>query len=561
MEQSVASTAGLTNEDVSVDFDFDAMEELLNNDIEEMLSDLNSLDERREEIGNPDALGDIVLNTVWEQLLINISSETADEFVKENGGKSLNLSKSAHIQTTENFKNGNIASHNTEIDYQKRYDDYQKNFQKDVEGNIQYHTDKTGARKETLVKNSRKPYDKNRPAGSKKNNTNMDHTVSAGELMRDPEANTHLSELERINFANSDSNLNEIRSDYNQSKSDLSMTEWLEKPNKNGQTPKEIFNLDDNQIKELKLKDKEARKAKDELIQKGKEKSIESGKKTRKEEAFKVGGKVLRTIAIRLLLEFIKEFIRDFVEWLKSPNKNIKSLLGQLKVAIKNYISNLKKHLTNAVKDSTSMIISTIIAPISRTFTKVISLLKQGYKSLSGAIKYIENPENKGKPTSIMVAEIGKIVTMGFTATGTMILGDIIEKGLMSVPVFAFEIPLFGSLASIVGLVIGGLVSGIIGAIVINLIDKFIANKKRHEIEYEIYNKQNNVVEKQHVQKAILEKSLLIKKENSFNNMRKRHEKANDETNELLGNIFKPLDEDDYKVDMDAMQQNLDALL
>ena len=44
----------------------------------------------------------------------------------------------AHIQTTENFANGNIATHNTKIDYKERYDNWQSNFQKDA--NTEYKT-------------------------------------------------------------------------------------------------------------------------------------------------------------------------------------------------------------------------------------------------------------------------------------------------------------------------------------------------------------------------------------------------------------------------------------
>lgn len=53
----------------------------------------------------------------------------------------------------------------------------------------------------TLVKGARKPFDEGRPSGSDENHTDMDHTVSAAEIIRDPAANAHMTEEEQIAFA------------------------------------------------------------------------------------------------------------------------------------------------------------------------------------------------------------------------------------------------------------------------------------------------------------------------------------------------------------------------
>lgn len=71
--------------------------------------------------------------------------------------------------------------------------------------------------------------------------------------------------------------------------------------------------------------------------------------------------------------------------------------------------------------------------------------------------------------------EVGKIIVTGATAGGAILLGETIEKGLMTIPVFAFQIPLLGSLASLLGMFFGALISGLIGALALNLIDKMIA--------------------------------------------------------------------------------------
>ncbi len=85
----------------------------------------------------------------------------------------MDLRKEAHIQTTENFANGKIATHNTEIDYQKRYDNWQANFVKDENGNIVTHKNRAGKDEPTLVKGARNRFDKDRPKGNADKHTDI----------------------------------------------------------------------------------------------------------------------------------------------------------------------------------------------------------------------------------------------------------------------------------------------------------------------------------------------------------------------------------------------------
>ena len=174
-------------------FDFDALEEKLQGQLENELADLQVLTDEKEKIGSPDELGKVIGNVVWEQFLNQIAVTAGEDFIEANRGLTLDLRDEAHIQTTENFANGKIATHNTEIDYQQRYDDWQSNFQKDENGNIITHKTRSGKEVATLVKDARKPYDKDRPHGSKEKGTQMDHTVSAAEIIRDPAAAAHMT--------------------------------------------------------------------------------------------------------------------------------------------------------------------------------------------------------------------------------------------------------------------------------------------------------------------------------------------------------------------------------
>lgn len=129
-----------------------------------------------------------------------------------------------------------------------------------------------------MVNGARKPFDEGRPTGSVERGTDMDHTVSAGEIIRDPAANAHLSKEEQIAFANSEANLNEMNAGQNRSKGDKSMTDWLDNPNKNGQKPDEIFDINEEQKEKYREKDKEARTEYERVKKKGEKRSIETGK-------------------------------------------------------------------------------------------------------------------------------------------------------------------------------------------------------------------------------------------------------------------------------------------
>ncbi len=187
--------------------DFDELESKLDSELEEQMADLDGLEDDREKIGNPDTIGHTVMNVVWEQFINQVGVIAGEDFIKENRNLTLDLRDSAHIQTTDNFAKGKIATHNDKIDYQQRYDDWQANFQHDENGNVITHQTRSGKEEATLVNGARKPFDQGRPVGSVERGTDMDHTVSAGEIIRDAEAKAHMTKDEQIAFANSDAKL------------------------------------------------------------------------------------------------------------------------------------------------------------------------------------------------------------------------------------------------------------------------------------------------------------------------------------------------------------------
>lgn len=557
-------------------FDFDALEEKLQSQLEDEIADMQFLMEEKEKIGDVDNLGNVVMDVVWEQFLNQVAVTAGEDFIKENNGLHLDLRNKAHIQTTENFAKGKIATHNTKINYQERYDDWQSNFEKDKNGNVVTHKTRTGKEEITLVKGARKPFDKGRPSGSVEKHTDMDHTVPAAEIIRDPAANAHMTKDEQIAFANSDANLNEMDSSLNRSKGDKAMTEWLDNPNANGQKPNEIFDISAEDEAKMRQKEAEANQEYEKQKKEAEQKSIEAGKKSQKEEAFRIGGKALRAVLMQLLAELVKEIIAKLVRWFKSAKKALNTLLGSLKEAIHSFIGKMKTHLINVGNTVFSTVATAIIGPFFGTIKKVCMLLKQGWSSLKNAVNYIKDPVNKGKPISILLMEVGKIVMTGLTGAGALILGEVIEKGLMTIPIFAIEIPLLGSLANILGIFFGAVVAGIIGAIAINLIDKFISKKKKSEVQEAVINKGNKILSIQAQQKIVSESKLEHVKENTQLNVSKRHQEAGEIMKESFSNIMEDfvdipsndaedfvIDEEDIKINkaLDEISDDLDELL
>lgn len=594
-ENAVLSENETLEEELTEPFDLNGLEEKLQNELEKELSDLEFLKEEKDKIGNPDALGDTIKNVVWEQFLNQIAVTAGEDFIEANKGLTLDLRSESHIQTTENFANGKIASHNTEIDYQKRYDDWQNNFQRNEDGSIKTKEDNRTKEQRAVLrtKNTKKDpngenyntnydarnfIDKDRPTGSK--TVNKDHTISAAEIIRDPEAAAHLTREEQANFANSDVNLVDLDSAANQSKSDSSMSEFLdsERTGKGigkgqGESQADYFGLDEE---ELRARDKAAREEYEKKKKEGEDKSIKAGKESQKKEAFRIGGKALRAITMQLLAELVKEIIGKLVKWFKDKRKNLNSLVDSVKSAIKSFVGKLKTHMVNAGNTLITTIATAIIGPVVGTIKKVWMMLKQGWKLLKDAIDFLRNPKNKSMPISIKLLEVGKIVMAGLSGVGALVLGEVIEKGLMAIPVFAVEIPLLGSLANIVGIFMGAVVAGIIGAIAINVIDKATEKKRNQENTEHQVEKSKDILNTQHKIKIINEVQLENSKANAQTNISGRHQEAGEIMRDSFGNIMEDfvcdfsdskrtivIDDEDIKTtnEIDRVSDDLDDLL
>lgn len=517
--------------------DFDELESKLDSELEEQLSNLEGLEQDREKIGNPDSIGETVMNVVWEQFINQVGVVAGEDFIKANRGLTFDPRNSAHIQTTENFAKGKIASHNDKIDYHKRYDDWQANFQHDENGNVITHKARTGREEATLAHGARNLFDQGRPTGSVERGTDMDHTVSAGEIIREPAANAHLSKQEQVAFANSEANLNEMEASQNRSKGDKSMTDWLDNPNKNGQKPNEIFNISEEQDKQYREKDTEARAEYEKTKKKGEKRSIETGKQSQKEEVLRMSGKALRSIVMGLFASLIKDVIRKLIVWFRAGQRKLSTFIDSIKEAIKSFVSNIKEHLLNAGNTFVTTVATAIFGPVIGMIKKTWIFLKQGYKSVKQAVQFLKDPANKDKPFSLKMMEVGKIIIAALTAGGAIVLSEVIEKGLLAIPGFNFQIPLLGSLANIIGMFLGALVSGLIGALALNVINRMIAKRLKEENNKQQLEKKNEIIRTQESIVAVTSIQTAKKKIEVATNIVNRHSESGKHFNDVKNAI------------------------
>lgn len=532
------------------DFDLSELESQLENDLSDKLADLKMSEEDRKNISNPDNLGTVVYNTVMEHINNQIPGLGAEEFAEKNKGNPLDLRSDAHIQTTENFAIGKIAKNNSKINYQDRHDEWKNSFEKDEETGVIKTTKNydTGElenilrkeNKEKGIKSARYEFDNGRDKGSA--SVHKDHTISVAEIIRDPHANAHLDKEEQIKFANSDKNLGDLDSSANSSKGDRPMTEWLEKE-RNGKKNSERFNINEE---ELRKRDAVAREEFEKIKTEGVRKSIGTGKQSQKEEAIRIATSTSKAIGIQfiitLLKDFLKEVTRKLIAWFKSGKKKIETFLSAMKDAIHDFITKLRKeigkYVKNALETGVKLLVGAIFKPMASIIRKFGAIISQGFKSLKEAIAYLREPANKNKPFSIKIAQVGKIVVAGLTGAGAILLGQAIKSGISTIPVvgqfLAFEIPLIGSLSSLIGLFMGALASGILGAIALNMIDKFIARRLEQEAVKEQITKSNEIIATQYQLKAIREEEMQRNKHDVINSIRDRHLMAADKMRESI---------------------------
>ena len=494
-------------EELEVDLEFESMEGYLSKQLEASFSDLSLLEEDRKNIANPESLGKTILNEVWKQFGNQIGLDITNETLIQQYDRK-------HPET---------------------YDDIKKEILKDKSYTKTRDQMKSDQMNRTLVDTytgkTIKPGEK----------FDVDHVVSRKEIFenqRRKQANFSTGEL-----ANKDENKQATNASLNRSKKEKTVNDYLggrelreadlikqnEKANKKVDGSN-LSNLEKRLQKEKNDKalqnkldaDDELMKQSDKTARKAINKDIATG--AVKEVGIKAGKDALKTAAIAALFSLLKEIMNGFVRFLKSQSKTFSNFLAEMKTAINSFFSKIMSVVQTGVSALVGTIVSEIFGPIVSVFKKLASFIKQGVSSFVDAINYLKDKSNKNKPFSIKVAQVGKIVTAGLTIGSAIVLGEVFEKFLLTIPGMQIALPLLGTLANLIGLFLGSLISGLVGAIVLNLIDRLIATKLRSETNKDIIEKQNDVVNIQQIQKVVAEKKVEKTKATVSSEIRKRHE-------------------------------------
>lgn len=449
--------------------------------IESTIKELNQLKIDKTKIGDPKALSYSISQIVWEQFILEVAGSAGSDFIKSNRNLNLSLKKADHYLNENDFYKGKRPTHNFQnsATYNQRREKYFSNFKLDEKGKVITHKTRTGAEEATLAAGARKPYDKGRPIGSKRNKTSIDHIVSVGEILRDKSAGAFLDENEKLSFANSNTNLNEIPRDWNASKTDMKTTEWLNTANAKGQKPDEIFDISESEKDKLLRKDEKAREVWNKTKNKGEQRAKQEGHASRVDELRRSTQYTLQAVAIALMAKFTKTIFEEVIGWLFDNEHEYKALKEQIKKAIKDFILDFKNNVLLSIDVSVTVISAQIFGEIIPILRKSLLFLTIGGKTIINVVKYFKKPENDAKETATKAGEIGEIVINGLTAAGSVALGTVITLTLAKCipPLATFQIPRLGSAADLLGIFFGGLASGICGAIVLNQIEGMLSAK------------------------------------------------------------------------------------
>lgn len=502
----------------------DELENELQEQLDFEISDFEFLKKEKDKIGSPEALGETIKGVIWDQFMNQVSNIAGEEFIKENGGMTLDLRDEAHIQTAENFENGKIATHNyiSKEQLEKNYDRYKNTSHKDFRKKYVNHgMDKTlkragelnkeGSETVTDIYTGRQISTKTKLENGKNNleSAQREHVISSAEAYKNPS----------LQMANDSEELADI---INDSENLQGYTTAKRNNRKNDKTENEMEEQD--KTKHWKKANNKAKKFMNQKEKEGEERLKEEGRKTQKAEAFKIGGKALKSAIMTLLVTLLKNIIGKLVKWFRTAKRSFSTLVEHIKEAFTSFLDGIKSHLVNSAMGVFNTVAMSIFNPISRILKNAWTILKQGWKSLKEAFNYIKNPENRKKPIGILLLEIGKIIIMGISAVGAIALGEVIEVVLSGIPFLAIEIPLLGSLANIIGIFMGASISGIIGVIGINLIQKSIEKKLKNETLTKQIDKGNEVLITQYKIQKVTEKKLIYTKIRTASNIKNRHE-------------------------------------
>lgn len=548
---------------IEMEFDFDEMEGFLSKQLEESFSDLELLENNRAAVSDPDSLGKVVLNEVWNQFGNQIGLDMTNETLIQKYDRE-------HPETYKEVSPSVLKD--------KRYKDANKAMKEQQ---------KAGVLKDEYTGKDLKPNEK----------ANLDHVVPRKELFdnkRRKQANLSVTDL-----ANKEENLKPTNEALNKSKGAKSNKEYVETREirekalleQNKKANKKVDESNKSNLEKSLQKEKNNKSLNDKLaadddlmmqVDKEARKAINKDIRVNatKEVGKKAGKDALKTMTISALFSLSKEIMNGLIRFFKEKSKSFNRFLSEMKESIKSFFSKILSVLQTGASTLIGTIISEIFGPIVSIFKKLASLIKQGISSVIDAVNYLRDKKNKDKPFGVKVAQVGKIITVGLVGGSAIFLGEVFEKFLLTIPGMQIELPLIGTLANMIGLFLSSLVSGLVGAIVLNLIDKFIAKKLKAESDKKIIERKNEIMNLQQIQTFVVQNNVAATRESTMNEILRNHETVNVESVQLINKIFDENNEryskeikssknissnqsdlDQMQKDLEEMQKDLEGLL
>ena len=514
----------LNNEENFEDsFDFDELEEKLQSQLKLELSELEILKENQKQIGDPDNLGKVVEDVIWEQFANQIGLDITDETLiqkydrehpegYEEVGKQVMKDKvyiAAKNKMKQQQQNGELVDAYTGIEFQK-------NDKMNVDHVIPRKKLFDNARRKQAglsVKQLANKTENLQPTNESLNKSKGEKTNKEYILKRKEREKDLIKVNERANKKIENSNL-----------SDLEKKSQIKKNNKKLQDK-----LDANTDKMLETQVK-AEKAINKDIVIGATKQIGE----------KAGKDALKVMAISALFTLLREIMNGLVRFFKSKKKSMDNFLSEMKNSIKGFFKKILNFIQTGASSFIGTIVSEIFGPIVSTITKLASAIKQSVSSVSEAIRYLLDKKNRNISFPIKIMQVGKIIIVGLTGIAALELSEIIEKGLGTIlPALSLiQIPLLGSLANIIGIFMGAVVSGIIGAIAINLIERMIKRQYEMEITDKKIDKSNEILGLQHKIINLNENKVVETKERMSTNIKERHRQTANYIKNTFNKIF-----------------------
>ena len=504
-------------------FDFDELEEKLQSQLKLELSELEILKENQKQIGNPDNLGKVIEDVIWEQFANQIGLDITDETLiqkydrehpegYEEVGKQVMKDKvyiAAKNKMKQQQQNGELVDAYTGIEFQK-------NDKMNVDHVIPRKKLFDNARRKQAglsVKQLANKAENLQPTNESLNKSKGEKTNKEYILKRKEREKDLIKVNERANKKIENSNL-----------SDLEKKSQIKKNNKRLQDK-----LDANTDKML-----EAQKKAENAIKK----DVAIG--AVKQVGEKAGKDALKVMAISALFTLLKEIMNGLVRFFKSKKKSMDNFLSEMKNSIKGFFEKILNFIQTGVSNFIGTIVSEIFGPIVSTIRKLASVIKQSVSSVSEAIHYLLDKKNRNISFPIKIMQVGKIIIVGLTGIAALELSEIIEKGLGTIlPALSLiQIPLLGSLANIIGIFMGAVVSGIIGAIAINLIERMIKRQYEMEITDKKIDKSNEILGLQHKIINLNKNKVVETKERMSTNIKERHRQTANYIKNTFNKIF-----------------------